>query len=235
MLLALLLLGIPAGVLTMVAGQGGGLALILACSALWGPHVALALTTPAVLLGNVHRVVLFRTHVSRAVVRRLGVGAFPGAVAGALAAGLLPSAVLELVLVALTLFAIARALRLVPAFPARALFPAGLALGVLTGTSGGGGVVLSPVLLASGLSGPAFVGTSAAVAVLAHTGRLVVFGADGLGAPGMASAAVVLSVALFAGNLLGDRLRRRISVRRGAMIELGVLVVSAGLSVARLR
>src|SRR5438045_2862535 len=59
----LLALGIASGILTTLAGQGGGMALLLACSALFGPRFAIALTTPALLLGNLHRAALFRAAV----------------------------------------------------------------------------------------------------------------------------------------------------------------------------
>ena len=58
MTLALAALGTIAGILTTLAGQGGGLFLLLAIAALVGPHEALAITAPALLLGNLHRAVL---------------------------------------------------------------------------------------------------------------------------------------------------------------------------------
>ena len=49
------LLGVLAGALTTVAGLGGGMLLIYALAALGDPHVALAATAPALLVGNLHR------------------------------------------------------------------------------------------------------------------------------------------------------------------------------------
>ncbi len=235
MLLVLVALGIPSGVLTTVAGQGGGLALLLACSSLFGPRVALALTTPALLVGNLHRAGLFRRDVSRSVATQIGLGAVPGAIVGGLLAGLVPPLVVEVVMVALTLFAVARAAGLVPLLSARVLVPAGAVFGLLTGTAGGAGVLLAPLLLASGLTGASFVGTSAVVSVLTHLARLFAYGSTGLFRAEHAVPVLVLVAALLVGNALGERLRRRLSDDASRRLELVALVACVALSLALLR
>ena len=82
-MLPLVLLGLLAGLLTTVAGMGGGLFLIVALGVTRGPHVALALSAPALLLANLHRAWLFRAHLDRGVASRLAAGAIPGAILGA--------------------------------------------------------------------------------------------------------------------------------------------------------
>src|SRR5262245_36184409 len=71
LLVELGLLGLAAGSLTTVAGQGGGLLLLLACSTLAGPHEALAITAPALLLGNLHRAVWLRAHINKSIALRM--------------------------------------------------------------------------------------------------------------------------------------------------------------------
>ena len=154
MTLALGFLGLCAGVLTTLAGQGGGLFLLLLCSVLLGPRSALAITAPALLLGNLHRAVLFRRVVDRGVAARMILGAVPGAFAGGFLAGRLPEWVLHVLLVGITALSVARALRwLAFEVPRGALGPAGFLIGAMTGTSGGAGVLFAPVLLSSGLVG----------------------------------------------------------------------------------
>lgn len=235
MLPALIVLGLPAGMLTTLAGQGGGLFLLLACSAVHGPRTALALTAPALLFGNLHRTVLFRREVSRGVAWRVGLGAAPGAFIGGLVGGLLPPVALRVAMVVLTCAALARGLGLLPALPSRALTPTGALVGGLTGMSGGAGVLLSPLLLASGLTGAAFVGTSALVAFVTHGGRLLAYGSLGILRLEHGSAVVALTLALFAGNAAGERLRRRLTARAQRHLELGALIVCAVLSVAQVR
>ena len=100
MTLALLFLGLCAGALTTLAGQGGGLFLLLILAVLVGPKAALAITAPALLLGNLHRAVLFRKAIDRGVAARMMLGAVPGAFAGGLLAGALPEWTLQVMLVA---------------------------------------------------------------------------------------------------------------------------------------
>src|SRR5690606_35407079 len=121
-----------------------------------------------------------------------------------LLAGAMPEATFDLVLVAMSALAIAKALGWVRfSVPRRALAPAGFGIGAMTGTAGGAGVLLAPVLLSSGLTGAAYVGTSSAVAVVTHVGRVAAYGAAGLfsdtGAR-LAAFAVALALAISAGN-----------------------------------
>lgn len=233
MLFALAMLGVFAGALTTVAGQGGGLFLLLVCSQLLGPHVALAVTAPALLLGNVHRAAVFRAHIDRGVALRMVAGALPGAFAGGLVAGVAPTWLLHAMLVALSGLAIARALGWMRfGVPRAALVPAGLVVGGMTGTAGGAGVLLAPVLLSAGLSGRAFVGTIAVVAVAMHVGRVTAYASAGLFTWGLAVSTAALTLAIFVGNALGERLRARTSERTTSRLEYGVLVVCVVLALA---
>ncbi|MBX3202640.1 MAG: TSUP family transporter [Labilithrix sp.] len=238
--LLFLVLGLGAGVLTTLAGQGGGLLLLLACSAVLGPHEALAITAPALLLGNLHRTLLFRAHIDRAVATRMVAGALPGALAGGLLAGVTPAWALQGMLVFMTAVAIAKALGLVRfQVPTNALGPAGLVVGAMTGTSGGAGVLFAPVLLSAGLTGKAFVATTSIVAVAAHVGRVAGYAGLGLFARELIGPTIAVSAAIFVGNALGGRLYGVITANgrkpgRVVAIEYGTLVVCVALSVAGL-
>ena len=89
-LVPLLALGLAAGVMTTLAGMGGGLMLLLALAALRDPHEALAMTAPALLIGNAHRAFMFRAHLRPSVSGRLVAGALPGAILGGVWALSLP-------------------------------------------------------------------------------------------------------------------------------------------------
>jgi uncharacterized membrane protein YfcA len=242
MTLVFLLLGVTAGVLTTLAGQGGGLLLLLACAALVGPHEALAITAPALLLGNLHRSLLLRVHVDRAVALRMIAGAVPGALVGGLLAGVTPAWALRCLLVVMTAVAIAKAFGVIRFRVSRgALVPAGVVVGVMTGTSGGAGVLFAPVLLSVGLSGRAFVATSSAVALATHIGRVAGYAGLGLFSRSLVGPTIAVALSIFAGNAVGDRLRSSIlsgeaatSARRTAVLEYGTLVLCVALSVAGL-
>ena len=49
-----LVLGVLAGLITTVAGMGGGLVLMLGLATIFDPMVALAATGPGLLVGNMH-------------------------------------------------------------------------------------------------------------------------------------------------------------------------------------
>jgi uncharacterized membrane protein YfcA len=233
MTLALALLGLCAGAMTTLAGQGGGLFLLLLCSVLVGPRSALAITAPALLLGNLHRAVLFRKAIDRSVALRMVIGAVPGAFAGGLLAGTLPEWMLKAMLVGLTVLAIARALRWLSFdVPRWLLGPAGFVIGSMTGTAGGAGVLFTPVLLSAGLTGRAFIGTIATVAFATHAGRVVAYASNGLFTRELFVPIVAVSAAIAAGNALAERLRARLSTTTTARLEYGVLVGCVVISVA---
>lgn len=235
MTLALTFLGLCAGALTTLAGQGGGLFLLLVCSVLVGPRSALAITAPALLLGNLHRAVLFREAIDRNVALRMVMGAVPGAFMGGLLAGALPEWTLQVMLVGLTGLAIARALRWLSFdVPRWSLGPAGFVIGSMTGTAGGAGVLFAPVILSAGLTGRAFIGTIATVAFATHVGRVVAYASNGLFTRELFLPIVVVSAAIFAGNALGERLRARLSGRTTTRLEYGVLVLCVAVSLAGL-
>ncbi|MDB4934837.1 MAG: hypothetical protein JWP87_1809 [Labilithrix sp.] len=232
MTVALAVLGLFAGVLTTLAGQGGGLFLLLFCSLLVGPHAALAITAPALLLGNLHRAVLFRKAIDRKVAARMILGAVPGAFIGGLLAGALPEWILQVMLVVLTALSIARALKwLAFDVPRWALGPAGFVIGGLTGTAGGAGVLFAPVLLSAGLRGATFVGTISTVAVATHVGRVIAYGSNGVFTRDLVVPIVVVAVAIAAGNWAGERIRANLSDKATTRLEYGVLVMCVGVSV----
>ncbi len=228
-----IIMGVLAGILTTVAGLGGGMALILALSLVMDPARALAITAPALLVGNGHRAYTFRHHVDHKLVRPILWGAVPGALGGGLAATALPSWVLRAVLLVVMTLAVLRAQgRLSFKPPRAALFPAGFGIGWLTAVGGGAGVLVGPVLLGLGLTGDAYIATSAVVGVTIHGTRMVAYGVGGLFEADVLQQALVLAVAIMAGNLLGNVVRRRMDAAQATRVELGVMVVSVLLAVA---
>ncbi len=226
-------LGLVAGALTTLTGQGGGLLLLLALSPVVGPHAALALTTPALLFGNAHRAFLYRREAAYGVAARVVAGALPGAFVGGLLVSRAPGWIIHVVLVALTLLAVARALGKVNVrVPTWSLPIAGFVVGALTGTAGGAGVLVAPLLLTAGLSGGAFVGTAGLVGTAMHVGRVIAYGATGLILREHAVPVVLLAGAIFVGNHAGERARSRLSDVTTTRLEYGALVLFVTLAVS---
>jgi len=223
--------GAFAGALTTIAGMGGGLILLLSLSAIWGPAAALAVTSPALLVGNLHRAFLYRRSVNWGLARAFAVGAAPGALLGALAAVAVPPALVSALMALVTLLSVLRAvgwLRVRP--PARLMTPAGAVIGGLTGTSGGAAVLTAPLFLSAGLVGESYVGTTAVSAVVMHFGRMTGYGMGGLFTAERVAQAALLAIAVLTGNVFGRKLRRHADRLPEGLLEHVVLVACVALA-----
>lgn len=227
-----MVMGVVAGVVTTVAGMGGGLLLLLVLAALTDPLQALMVTAPALLIGNLHRVWLYRSDLSRRVAGALVLGALPGALVGGSLALVLPAVALRWTMGIVALLAVAKAAGLLRGrLPAVATGPVGFVTGLITATSGGAGVLVGPFLLAQGLAGPTYVGTMATGAVAMHAGRLIAYGAGGAVDGAVLAEGVALAALIMVGNLLGDRVRRRLGPRNQSRLQVAVLLTTAGLAI----
>jgi uncharacterized membrane protein YfcA len=229
----LFLLGSASGALTTMTGLGGGLLLLLALALWFDPGTALAVTAPALLAGNLHRLFMFRRSLDRRVALRLAAGAVPGALLGGALAVQLPSAALRILLVLATAVALAKALgwlRWQP--PTSAVVPVAAVGGFITGTSGGGGLLVPPLLLSMGLRGPAYLATTALSAAAMHTARLAAYGAAGWMDLERWTLAGTLALAIPAGNLIGRALSARVPPPALERFTHATLVVVCGLAVA---
>jgi len=219
-------LGIAAGMVTTIAGFGGGLLLVVMLAATLDPLTALALTSLALLVGNTHRVGMLKHAIETRVVAPYLAGALPGAIIGAAVAVSLPIWLIHALIVGAVAFAFGRTLGWFHYAPGRrALVPAGALVGVVTATSGGGGLLQGPTFLAYGLSGDAFVATMSTCAVFIHIGRIGGYAYGGLISGHLLVQAGLLAITIVAGNLLGRRISSRLpsGARRG--IELGTLTL----------
>lgn len=229
----LLLLGVFAGALTTVAGLGGGLCLLLALAVLVGPKDALAISALALLIGNLHRLWLYRRALDWAVARSLLRGVVPGAFLGALFLVGLPGWIVQGLMIVMVGLALARAFGGYSwVLPPRAMTASGAVIGALTATAGGAALLAAPLLLALGLAGPAYSATLAMTSVGLHASRLVGYSIGGMYTAPVIAQAAVLAVAVMAGNLLGDRIRRHIGPRAQSALELGTPVLALGLALA---
>ena len=232
MLWILLPLGLLAGALSTVAGMGGGILLVLALSLAADPLTALTTTAPALLVANLHRAWLYRGALDRRVAGAFVLGAFPGALLGSLLAVALPTAALPWILLGVCSLAVARGLGWVRWTPGpRALTPAGLVAGGVAATSGAG-IFVSPLLLAAGLRGDAFIATASAAAFSMHVARILGYGLGGAMHAQTLGASALLAVALLAGNLLGRRARARLGDRSTLRLSYAVMALLLALAIA---
>lgn len=232
-MLVLAVLGLVAGILTTLAGMGGGLFLLVALGLVYGPHVALAVTTPALLVSNLHRAWLFRADIDWRMARLVALGVMPGAIVGALLLPALPEVVVAALFTASTGFALLRATGRVRIEPApRWITAYAVGIGALAATSGGAGMLIAPLVLSSGATGGRYVATVAIGAVAMHLARVIGYGTVGVLVPAQLADAAVILVGLLAGNLIGRRMRGRLGAKTERNVELGALLVANAFAIA---
>ncbi|GEM_PF-6392875 len=259
--LVLALLGLVSGTVATIAGISGGL-LFIAISACFGPHFTLAVTAPALIIGNTHRVFLLRSAlIPRAVI--------PFAAAVALACLLLSSVALRLDATTLRWVAVsAPVLALVELWMSRPggsavaegdespvpngqgqgqgqgqasggaqrglLAVGGLAVGGLLATGAGASVVAASLLRRSGLRRDAFVVALTAGALAGHGARCVAYGLTGSLDASVLIAASGLAAGVVAGNLSGHALAERCGERGRDRMLAVVVGLSLVLAVGQL-
>lgn len=227
------MLGLLAGLLTTVAGMGGGLFLLMTLGLLIGPLEALVVTTPALLLSNLHRLWLFRGDLDRPLVARIALGVVPGALVGALLLPAIPEIVVAILFTASSVVAVLRSLgkieldwlaRWIPGFAAL--------IGALAATSGGAAMLLAPLVLSAGATGSRYVATIAAAAAIMHAARVLGYGGVGLMELGQLVGASAILSGLVVGNLVGRRLRNHVDGALEKRLELGALVAANAFAIA---
>ena len=224
-------LGVLAGLVTTLSGLGGGLLLVTALTALWGPHEALPVSALALLVGNLHRLALYRDHLRADLVRPLLVGLIPGSLVGAVLVSDIPAGVLRGAMVALVAMSLARAaLGATWRFPTAALAPVGGAVGVLAGAAGGAAVLTGPLVMSTGAHGDQYLATMSMAAVAMHLARTAGYGAGGLVGASTIGWAGLLAATLMVGNLLGRAVRRRVGPRAQTLLEYGAMIAAACLA-----
>jgi len=230
----LIVAALGAGVLTTLAGMGGGTVLVLlVLLTVDDPVTALAATSMRLLVGNLHRVLLFRQRVDWTLLRPFALGAVPAAMAAGWLVPSLPDSIVKALIGVVALVAVIGILfgvRIRPA--AGAATTVGGVVGAVSATTGGGGLLAGPFFLASGLTGERYIATGACAALAVHIGRIVGYGGGG----GLTRETVLLgmgfAVAIPLGNLVGKRIRPMISTRNGRRLEVGTAASLAVLAVA---
>ena len=232
----LALVGLGAGALTTLAGLGGGLFMTLILSAMWDPATALAVAAPALLVGNLQRVWMYRAAINPKLSWTFVAGAAPGALFGGFLAVGLPEGVLRWLLVIVAVIAVLREFGVFSWRPGpKSILPASFAMGTVTATTGGGGLLLGPLLLASGLRGEQFVATASMVALSVHITRIGAYGAGGLIDSNVLAASALLGLCIVVGNLAGAWGRRFFSEERGTWLTYAVLFTGIVCAVSGVR
>jgi uncharacterized membrane protein YfcA len=212
-----------------VTGFGGAVLLLPVLVWAVGSRDAVVVLTVAQLVGNGSRVLLNRSDIDTAVLKRFALGAVPFALLGGLLFATTPVGVLTRLLGAFLLASVAWR-HLAPAPPRKPSVERfavlGAVFGFLSAILGSVGPVMAPFFLAYGLLKAAYIGTEAACTIVMHTTKLVAYGGGGVLGSDAILAGIALAPAMVAGSWFGKRLLGRIPEHTFvALIEV-VLAVS---------
>lgn len=210
-----LLAAFIAEVIGTTAGFGAATVLTPIAILFMDAKAAIAVIAVFHLFGNGSRLFFFWRHIRWAMWAQFGVTGVLLSVVGAEVTAHLPSPALVL-LFGLFLLVYAGVSALAPSrmrWPARPslLLGGGAASGFIAGLLGTGGAIRSACLLAFGLPKEAYLGTSAAIALVVDSTRVPVYLASGFLPAQMAPILASLVAVAFAGAWVGQRLVRRIS------------------------
>lgn len=223
--------GMAAGIITCLAGVGGGIVLIVLLSSVLPAPDVVALTAPVFLIGNLDRAWLFRGDVDRSIAPWFAVGAVPAATMGSVVLGDLPASMVQtgiavVVLTFVTLRLLPRGRNWRVAVPMPAFIAVGALNGGVSAVAGGGGLMTAPFLHAHGLSRGSFVGTDSLFGVIINLIKTLVYLVSGLLVTGDLWISASAALAMAGGNRVGRRLLRTISPRVFERLLLAVLTVA---------
>jgi uncharacterized membrane protein YfcA len=230
--LAIALAAFIAGTCSGMTGFGGGLLLPPVLAPVLGVQHVVPVLSIAMLMTNTHRLWLYREHANLKLVGAIVITMVPAIVLGTSIYMALPADKISILLGSFLLLSIpvgrflaGRQMKLGPA----GLSIAGGAYGVITGTTPGGGMLMIPVLLGTGLIGEAFLATDASISIAANLTKAVVFNQLG-GLPlDLLAIGVVIGACTVPGNYLARWFLRRTSVRLHTRLLEGLVAVG-GLS-----
>jgi uncharacterized membrane protein YfcA len=246
-LIAFLCCAFAAEVIGTMAGFGAATILTPVAALFMDMKTAIAVVAGFHLFGNASRLRFFGRHVDWRIWWQFGLTGVAMSLAGAFVTSALPSATIMLAfgifLLAYVALSVAAPRLSLPKSPG-VLAGGGAVSGFIAGMLGTGGAVRSACLMAFGLPKEAYIGTSAAIALVVDATRLPVYAAGGLlSGPGLTVLLGLMAVA-FAGAWAGQRLVRRVSAghfRAFVLVMLGMMgakmvwdgVRAGGLGLAR--
>ena len=228
--LSLLLAGaFVAGVISAVAGFGGGILYLPLVVAIVGPREAVPLVTFGLVFSNLTRVSIHWKSIVWPLATRYIIGAIPGAALGAIVFVKLPADWITkgigAFLIASVVFLLVQKENRPPLTRWAIFYPLGTMVGFFSNMLGVVGPMAVPFFLATGIRKQAFVGTMAFGALLMHVTGVATWSAFQIMTGTIIRNGLLMGALMIAGTYAGNALLKRFSSKIFMYIVEGLLVV----------
>jgi len=228
--LSLLLAGaFVAGVISAVAGFGGGILYLPLVVALVGPREAVPLITFGLMFSNLTRVTIHWRRIVWPLAIRYTIGAIPGAALGAVVFVKLPADWITrgigAFLIASVIFLLLQKEDHPPLTRWGIFYPLGAIVGFFSNMLGVVGPTAVPFFLATGIRKEAFVGTMAFGALMMHTTGVATWSALQIMSVAIIRNGVLIGVLMIAGTYAGNALLKKATSKVFLYVVEGLLVV----------
>ena len=223
---------LSASIITAIAGVGGAIVLSFVLTPVLGPAALVQTISVAMIINNLTKINVFRKGIDWAQCLFVVACAAPGCVVGSLIYSRLSersiTVVLGFFLIGIVIFK-----WLLPddtgRWPKWVVASSSFVYGVLTGTTIGGGILLLPILMGTGLTGMALIGTDAACGLAMHIVKTVVFGSNGVLTAQYAAIGVLIGIVMIPGAYIARAILQRIPLKVHERI-IDAVIIAGGLS-----
>lgn len=230
-IIAVLLIGLVAGVVSGIVGFGGTIILLPILTLQFGPKAAVPIMAVAAILGNFARVMAWWHLIRWPAVGAYAAAAIPATWLGARTMLSLDPSTLELFL-GVFFIAIIPARHWLAASGLKVslwgLMAAGAIVGFLTGIVANTGPINTPFFLAHGLTKGAFIGTEAMSSLTMFTSKVTAFRSFGALDIDMIQNGLVVGASLMLGTFIGKRFLLSMNEQRFSGLMDGLLFISGG-------
>jgi uncharacterized membrane protein YfcA len=214
-----------------ITGAGGAVIVSLALAPLMGVAAMVQIVTVAMVVSHVARVGAFRSDIDWPSAGLVLASAAPGCIVGSLIYVQLDERTIAVVLAAFLVFVVA-AKRLMPKdmgrLPRPVLAMASFMFGLMSGTTIGGGMLVLPILIGAGLAGMRLVGTDAAIGLVVHLVKALVFAAGGALTLELFALGLVVGAVMIPGAWAAKWIVKRMPLRvHAALIDAVILIGAA--------
>ena len=230
--LVLAVVALAASTITAIAGVGGAIVLQFALTPIIGVSALVQTISVAMIVNNITKVNVFAKGIDWASCAFVTACAAPGCLIGSLIYSQLDERAITIIL-GVFLVVIVVLKNVMPSdfglWPKPMIVGSAFVYGVLAGTTIGGGILLLPILMGTGLTGMALIGTDAAVGLAMHIVKTIVFGSTRVLTAHYATIGVLIGLVMIPGAFIARAILRHMPLKVHAAI-IDAVIILGGLS-----